>query len=41
MMRFLMDLVGNPKADRLSRGVATALKITHCMSVYYFLTFVT
>ena len=39
--RFLMDLVGNPKADRFTRGVATALKITQCMSVYSFLTFVT
>ena len=39
--RFLMDLVGNPKADRFSRGVATALKITQCTSVCSFLTFVT
>ena len=36
-----MDLVGNPKADRFSRGVPTALKITQCMSVYSFVTFVT
>ena len=39
--RFLMDLSRNPKADRLSRGVATALKITQCASVYSFLSFVT
>ena len=39
--RFLMDLVENPKADRFSRGVATALKITQCTSVCSFLTFVT
>ena len=36
-----MDLVGNLKADRFSRGVATALKITQYASVYSFLTFVT
>ena len=38
---FLMDLVGNPKADRFSRCLATALKITKCNSVCSFLTFVT
>ena len=33
--------VGNPKADRFSQCVATALKITKCNSVCSFLTFVT
>ena len=37
--RFLMDLVGNPKADRFSRGVATALKITQCTSLCSFFNF--
>ena len=37
--RFLMDLVGHPKADRFSRGVATALKITQCTSVCSFFNF--
>ena len=37
----LMDLVGNTKADRFSRCVAAALKITKCNSACSFLTFVT
>ena len=35
----LMDLVGNPKADRFSRGVATALKSAQCTSVCSFFNF--
>ena len=36
MVDGLMDLVGNPKADRFSQGVATAMHV--CM--FFFLTFV-
>ena len=36
----LMDLVGNPKADRFFRCVATDLNITKCNFVCSFLTFV-
>ena len=39
--KIFVDLVGNPKADRFSLCVATAMKITKCTSVCYFLTFVT